>query len=94
VAICRDEAGSSSHAQARQADRFITMLSWRHGRIGAVAKGVRRRSSKFGALLGPFSHINLGLDVGHTLDVITQVGSLDAFGGPLTGDYPADTAGQ
>ena len=70
------------------------MLSRRHGKIRAVAKGVRRTTSKFGARLEPFSHVDLQLAVGHTLDVITQVESLDAFGEPLTENYPAYTAGQ
>ena len=64
------------------------------GKIRAVAKGVRRTSSKFGARLEPFSHIDLQFAVGRTLDVVTQVESLDAFGEPLAADYPAYTAGQ
>jgi DNA repair protein RecO (recombination protein O) len=40
------------------------------------------------------SHINLQFGVGPNLDVITQVGSLDALGEPLTGDDPADMAGR
>ena len=77
-----------------EADRIITMLSRERGKIRAVAKGVRRTSSKFGARLEPFSHIDLQFATGRTLDVVTQVESLDAFGEPLTGDYPAYTAGQ
>ena len=77
-----------------EADRIITLLSRQRGKIRAVAKGVRRTSSKFGARLEPFSHIDLQFAVGRTLDIVTQVESLDAFGEPLTGDYPAYTAGQ
>lgn len=77
-----------------EADRIITMLSRHRGKVRAVAKGVRRTSSKFGARLEPFSHIDLQFAVGRTLDIVTQVESLDAFGEPLTGDYPAYTAGQ
>jgi DNA repair protein RecO (recombination protein O) len=77
-----------------EADRIITLLSRGRGKIRAVAKGVRRTSSKFGARLEPFSHIDLQFAVGRTLDVVTQVESLDAFGEPLTANYPAYTAGQ
>ena len=77
-----------------EADRIITMLSRERGKIRAVAKGVRRTSSKFGARLEPFSHIDLQFATGRTLDVVTQVESLEAFGEPLTADYPAYTAGQ
>ena len=90
----RDEAVVLRTHKLGEADRIITMLSRRHGKIRAVAKGVRRTTSKFGARLEPFSHIDLQLAVGRTLDVITQVESLDAFGEPLTNDYPAYTAGQ
>ena len=77
-----------------EADRIITLLSRRRGKIRAVAKGVRRTSSKFGARLEPFSHVDLQFAVGRTLDVVTQVESLDAFGPALTEDYPTYTAGQ
>jgi DNA repair protein RecO (recombination protein O) len=77
-----------------EADRIITLLSRERGKIRAVAKGVRRTSSKFGARLEPFSHIDLQFAVGRTLDVVTQVESLDAFGEPLVANYPAYTAGQ
>ena len=77
-----------------EADRIITMLSRRHGKVRAVAKGVRRTTSKFGARLEPFSHIDLQFATGRSLDVVTQVESLDAFGEPLTEDYPAYTAGE
>ena len=94
VPTYRDEAVVLRTHKLGEADRIITMLSRRHGKIRAVAKGVRRTTSKFGARLEPFSHVDLQLAVGHTLDVITQVESLDAFGEPLTENYPAYTAGQ
>jgi DNA repair protein RecO (recombination protein O) len=90
----RDEAVVLRTHKLGEADRIITMLSRSRGKIRAVAKGVRRTSSKFGARLEPFSHVDLQFAVGRTLDVVTQVESLDAFGEPLTSDYPAYTAGQ
>ena len=90
----RDEAVVLRTHKLGEADRIITMLSRRRGKIRAVAKGVRRTSSKFGARLEPFSHVDLQFAEGRTLDVVTQVESLDAFGEPLTSDYPAYTAGQ
>jgi DNA repair protein RecO (recombination protein O) len=94
VPTYRDEAVVLRTHKLGEADRIITLLSRRHGKIRAVAKGVRRTTSKFGARLEPFSHIDLQLAVGHSLDVITQAESLDAFGEPLTENYPAYTAGQ
>ena len=90
----RDEAVVLRTHKLGEADRIITLLSRSRGKIRAVAKGVRRTTSKFGARLEPFSHIDLQFAVGRTLDVVTQVESLHAFGEPLTGDYPAYTAGQ
>jgi DNA repair protein RecO (recombination protein O) len=94
VPTYRDEAVVLRTHKLGEADRIITMLSRHRGKLRAVAKGVRRTTSKFGARLEPFSHIDLQFAVGRTLDVVTQVESLDAFGEPLTGNYPAYTAGQ
>ena len=52
-----------------EADRIITLLSRRSGKIRAVAKGVRRTSSKFGARLEPFSHVDLQFAEGRSLGV-------------------------
>ena len=90
----RDEAVVLRTHKLGEADRIVTFLSRRHGKVRAVARGVRRTSSKFGARLEPFSRIDLQFAVGRTLDVVTQVESLDAFGEPLTESYPAYTAGQ
>jgi len=86
-----------------EADRIITLLTRRHGRVRAVGKGVRRTSSKFGARLEPASHIDVQLhtrlsDEQHSqarqrgLDLITQTESLAPFGAQLAGDYPRWTA--
>jgi DNA repair protein RecO (recombination protein O) len=94
VPTYRDEAVVLRTHKLGEADRIITLLSHRRGKIRAVAKGVRRTTSKFGARLEPFSHVDLQFAVGRTLDVVTQVESLHAFGEPLIADYPAYTAGQ
>ena len=90
----RDEAVVLRTHKLGEADRIITMLSRSRGKVRAVAKGVRRTSSKFGARLEPFSHVDLQFAEGRTLDVVIQVEALDAFGDRLGNDYPAYTAGQ
>ncbi len=90
----RDHAVVLRTHKLGEADRIITMLSRGRGKVRAVARGVRRTSSKFGARLEPFSHVDVQLATGHSLDVVAQVESLDAFGDPLSADYPAYTAGQ
>lgn len=90
----RDEAVVLRTHKLGEADRIITFLSRDHGKIRAVAKGVRRTSSKFGARLEPFSHVDLQFAVGRSLDVVTQVESLHSYGEPLAVDYQRWTSGQ
>ncbi|MFY9931810.1 MAG: DNA repair protein RecO, partial [Streptosporangiaceae bacterium] len=76
-----------------EADRIITILGRNSGRIRAVAKGVRRTKSRFGARLEPFTHVDLMLHVGRSLDIITQAEVIRPYGESLTGDYPRYTTG-
>ncbi len=75
-----------------EADRIITLLTQKHGKVRAVAKGVRRTSSRFGARLEPFGHVDVQFYPGRSLDVVTQVETLDAFHVSLVGDYGRYTA--
>lgn len=90
----RDEAVVLRVHKLGEADRIITLLTRRHGRVRTVAKGVRRTSSRFGARLEPFSHVDVQCHLGRSLDTVTQVESLAAHGADLAGDYPRWTAGQ
>jgi DNA repair protein RecO (recombination protein O) len=47
-----------------EADCVLHLYTEAHGRIGAVAKGVRRTKSRFGARLEPLSHVELVLHRG------------------------------
>src|SRR5688500_17151877 len=47
-----------------EADRVLHLYTLDQGRIGAVAKGVRRTKSRFGARLEPLSHVELMLHQG------------------------------
>lgn len=76
-----------------EADRIVTLITRRHGKVRAVAKGVRRTKSRFGARLEPFGHVDVQFYTGRTLDVITQVETVDAFGIGIVGDYSRYTAG-
>ena len=69
--LYRDEAVVLRTHKLGEADRIITLLTRHHGRVRAVAKGVRRTSSKFGARLEPFSHVDLQFAEGRTLDVVS-----------------------
>lgn len=88
----RDEAVILRTHKLGEADRIVTMLSRRHGKIRAVAKGVRRTSSKFGARLEPFMVADVQLYQGRTLDIIQQAESLGAYGADIAVDYERFTA--
>jgi DNA repair protein RecO (recombination protein O) len=62
-----------------EADRIIVLITRDHGKIRAVAKGVRKTKSKFGARLEPPSHVALQLYEGRELDIVTQAESVDVF---------------
>lgn len=61
-----------------EADRIIVLLTEQHGKVRAIAKGVRKTRSKFGGRLEPLSCIQLQLHRGRDLDVISQVETVDA----------------
>ena len=75
-----------------EADRIVTLLTRRHGRVRAVAKGVRRTGSKFGARLEPFSQVDCQFYAGRELDIVTQTETISAYGGTIVGDYPGYTS--
>jgi DNA repair protein RecO (recombination protein O) len=93
VQLYRDDGIVLRTQKLGEADRIITILGRTSGRIRAVAKGVRRTKSRFGARLEPFTHVDLMLHAGRSLDVITQAEVIRSYGEPLTGDYPRYTAG-
>lgn len=75
-----------------EADRIVTMLSRSHGKIRAVAKGVRRTGSKFGSRLEPFMVADVQFYEGRTLDTITQAETLGSYGAEISADYACYTA--
>jgi DNA repair protein RecO (recombination protein O) len=55
-----------------EADRVLHLYTEAHGRVGAVAKGVRKTMSRFGARLEPLSHVELILHRGRgELETVT-----------------------
>ena len=94
VPTYRDEAVVLRTHKLGEADRIVTVLSRTHGKLRAVARGVRRTKSKFGARLEPFSHVDLQFATGRSLDVITEAVTRHAYSEPLGVDYASFTAGQ
>jgi DNA repair protein RecO (recombination protein O) len=62
-----------------EADKIVTILTQGSGKIRAVAKGIRRTNSKFGARLEPFTHVSLLLYQGRNLDTVTQAEIVSPF---------------
>ena len=60
----------------READRIVTLYTRDRGRIGAIAKGVRRTKSKVGGRLEPFSLVRASLYAGRGLYTIVGVETL------------------
>ena len=90
--VYRDEAVVLRTHKLGEADRIVTMLSRQHGKIRAVAKGVRRTASKFGSRLEPFMVADVQLYEGRTLDVVTQAETIGAYGALIADDYGSYTA--
>lgn len=88
----RDEAVVLRTHKLGEADRIVTMLSRRHGKVRAVAKGVRRTSSRFGSRLEPFMVADVQLYAGRSLDIVQQAESLGAYGADIAADYDRYTA--
>ncbi|MGN8025615.1 DNA repair protein RecO [Microbacterium sp. 22242] len=88
----RDEAVILRTHKLGEADRIVTMLSRTHGKVRAVAKGVRRTSSKFGSRLEPFMVADVQLYQGRSLDIVQQAESLGSYGADIALHYDRYTA--
>ena len=63
-----------------ESDRIVVLFLRERGKVRAVAKGVRKTRSRFGARLEPGGHAALQLYEGRELDIITQAESIDHQG--------------
>lgn len=55
-----------------EADRIVSLITSGRGLRRAVAKGLKRTGSRFGARLEPFTHLHIVLHEGRNLDTVTQ----------------------
>ena len=56
-----------------EADRVLTLITPTVGKLKAIAKGIRRPTSRLGGSLEPFAELTVALARGRTFDVVTQV---------------------
>ena len=78
-----------------EADRVVHLYTPRHGRLGAIAKGVRRARSRFGARLEPFMQVNVILHEGRgELHTVTGADTVDARPGLRRSAVALDAAAR
>jgi DNA repair protein RecO (recombination protein O) len=71
-----------------EADRVLHLYTLDRGRVGAVAKGVRKTTSRFGARLEPLSHVELLLHQGSgELQTVTGVDLVRPHGAARESSY-------
>ena len=56
-----------------EADRVLTLITPGIGKLKAIAKGIRRPTSRIGGSLEPFAELSVALARGRTFDVVTEV---------------------
>jgi DNA repair protein RecO (recombination protein O) len=78
VSLYRDQGVVLRSIKLGETDRIVTVFTQGNGKIRAVAKGIRRPGSRFGARLEPTTHLALQCYRGRELDVVTQVETIDA----------------
>jgi DNA repair protein RecO (recombination protein O) len=80
VSLTRDRGVVLRSYRLGEADRIVVFLTERHGKVRAVAKGVRKTTSKFGARLEPLTHVDLLLWQGRSdLDIVNQVEVVSSY---------------
>jgi DNA repair protein RecO (recombination protein O) len=62
-----------------EADRILSIVTPGQGKVRAVAKGVRKTTSRLGARVEPLSHVSMLCWRGRELDIVNQVEVLDHF---------------
>ncbi len=78
MSLYRDQGIVLRTYKLGEADRIVVFCTRGHGKVRAVAKGVRKTRSRFGGRLEPTGHVQLQLHRGRgELDVVTQAESVD-----------------
>lgn len=77
--LYKDEGVILKTIKLGEADRIVTIFTRSNGKVRAVAKGVRKTKSRFGARLEPFTQAQLMIYKGRNLDTITSVDIVRSF---------------
>ena len=73
MTLYREDAVVLRSFKLGEADRIVVLYGRTRGKIRAVAKGIRRTKSKFGARLEPATVVHAQFYEGRNLDIVTQV---------------------
>jgi len=92
VPTYRDDALVLRSHLLGESDKILTLLCRKHGKVRAVAKGVRKTTSRFGARLQLFNQIDVLLNQGKSLDIVQQVESLSSLSEPIGKNYEKYTS--
>jgi DNA repair protein RecO (recombination protein O) len=79
VSLYRDEGVVLRTHKLGEADRIVVLMTAGHGKVRAVAKGVRKTKSRFGGRLEPPNRASLLLYQGRELDVVTQAETIEHY---------------
>jgi DNA repair protein RecO (recombination protein O) len=79
MALYREQGIVLRSYKLGETDRIVNVLTPGHGKVRAVAKGVRRPGSRFGGRLETFSHVDLQLYEGRNLDIVSQAELITPF---------------
>lgn len=81
MGLYRDEGIVLRTHKLGEADRIVSLFTRGHGKVRAVAKGVRKTKSRFGARMEPPTHVSLQIYEGRgELQIVDQAETIDHFG--------------
>ena len=79
MATYRDEGVVLRTMRLGEADRIVTFATPGHGKVRAVAKGIRKTKSRLSGRLEPLTHVTMMCWRGRELDVVNQVEAIEHF---------------
>ena len=79
MGLYRDQGVVLRTIRLGEADRIVTLVTAGHGKVRAVAKGIRKTKSRFGARLEPVTHVACLFYEGRELDIVTQAETVEPY---------------
>ncbi|MFC1727667.1 DNA repair protein RecO [Patescibacteria group bacterium] len=80
------------HINFGEADRILTVFTKHYGKVKAMAKGVRRVTSRKGGNLETFNQVTLFFVKGKNIDIVTEATAINTFSGLRNGLFETGLA--